>query len=106
MANKSKSLLVSLLILSAFGIGTAALFHTRTTLDGWWLKTSGPGRDQMTVSVSAGSFKMRYWDGAGVTTVSMLLDGRGHPLEASSNPLSGIVTSSSYWAEMKGNSLQ
>ncbi len=105
MSENLKSRLLSLFILIAVAMGAVVYLRTRSTLDGWWLKKSGPGRDQMTVKVSSGSFRMRYWDGAGVTTVTMLLDGKGHTLTASSDPLSGVVTSTSYWAEMKGNTL-
>ncbi len=105
MNENLKTRLLSLFVLVAVAMVAVVHLRTKPTLDGWWLKKSGPGRDQMTVEVSSGSFTMRYWDGTGVTWITMLLDGKGHALKASSDPLSGMVTSTSYWAEMKGNVL-
>ena len=99
-----KRLLIFVLLLACL----IAYWHfTSSPLNGWWIKQSGVSDlpDEMSVSLKRNHFKMSYRTNVGdQTTVTLLLDGRGHPFSATSD-FWGNVTAITYWSELKGNSL-
>lgn len=102
--DRSKRLLIFVPLLACL----IAYWHlTSSPLDGWWIKESGASDlpDEMTLSLRHGRFKMSYRSSlAYQTTVTLLVDGQGHPFSATSD-LWGNMSAITYWAELKGNSL-
>ncbi len=121
-----KAKLAAEICLALMVLGALTYHHLKSSpLNGWWLRDSGtsqlttalsrtyrPGPqpledrpDQMTLIVSNRTYKMKYWDGYGMTTVTLPIDGRAHLLSASRNVFTSMLITKTCWLEWKGDTL-
>jgi len=94
-----KRVLSNVWILLVCAVVVIVVVRGRSGLNGTWIKQSGDRTipDEITIKVTRNQFKERWFDGAGVSTITVLCDGAEHSWS------SADVVKITYRAVLKGN---